>query len=109
MRTLVLLITLLAAAPALAAGAALHVQVDGLACPFCAYGLEKKLKPLPGVEGVRIDYKEGWVELTVEEGADLDESAIRAAVRAAGFTPGAIHRGAPGDDHDHAGGGGSGE
>ena len=91
----ILLITLLVTAPALAAGAAIHVQVDGLACPFCAYGLEKKLKPLPGVTAVRIDYQAGWVELTLGDGATLEKATIRRAVRAAGFTPRAIHRVAP--------------
>jgi mercuric ion binding protein len=75
--------------------------VDGLACPFCAYGLEKKLTPLPGVTAVRIDYQAGWVELTLGDGATLEEATIRRAVRAAGFTPRAIHRVAPGDGHDH--------
>lgn len=87
-----LLCILLPTPSAFAEGAVLHVWVDGLACPFCAYGLEKKLKPLPGVERVRIDYRQGWVEVTLEEGARLEEAAIRRAIRAAGFTPGAIHR-----------------
>ena len=91
-RRILLLITLLVAAPALAADTTLHVQVDGLACPFCAYGLEKKLKPLPGVTAVRIDYQAGWVDLTLGDGATLEEATIRRAVRAAGFTPRAIHR-----------------
>jgi len=103
MKILVLLALLLAALPALAGE--VHVQVDGLACPFCAYGLEKKLKPLPGVTGVRIDYKEGWVQLTVADGKHLDDGAIRKAVRAAGFTPREIHRAAGGEaGHDHGGG-----
>ncbi len=52
MKVLVLLALLLTALPALAGE--VHVQVNGLACPFCAYGLEKKLKPLAGVAGVQV-------------------------------------------------------
>ena len=99
-RRTIVLVLLLVAGPIFAADTAIHVQVDGLACPFCAYGLEKKLKPLPGVTAVRIDYQAGWVELTLGDGTTLEEATIRRAVRAAGFTPRAIHRVAPGDGYD---------
>lgn len=36
---------LMATAAALAAGPSYRLAVDGLACPFCAYGIEKKLTP----------------------------------------------------------------
>ena len=41
------------------------VEVKGLACPFCAYGLEKKLKDLDGVETIKIDVEQGLAYLTV--------------------------------------------
>ena len=41
------------------------VQVDGLSCPFCAYGLEKKLKNIDGVASLKIDIDEGLVTLSV--------------------------------------------
>ena len=28
------------------------LQVNGLACPFCAYGVEKKLSSIEGVEDI---------------------------------------------------------
>ncbi|HKJ69710.1 MAG TPA: hypothetical protein VKA68_17270, partial [bacterium] len=34
------------------------IQVKGLACPFCAYGLEKKLGKLNGVKQVYIGLDE---------------------------------------------------
>ena len=34
---------------AFAAGTEYQLRVDGLACPFCAYGIEKKLKKTEGV------------------------------------------------------------
>ncbi|MGN2393298.1 heavy-metal-associated domain-containing protein, partial [Pelomicrobium sp. G1] len=40
---------------ALAAGPSYWLQVDGLACPFCAYGIEKKLRALDGVDKVKVD------------------------------------------------------
>lgn len=38
---------------------AFEVQVDGLGCPFCAYGLEKKFKEFKGIKEVKIDIETG--------------------------------------------------
>ena len=65
----------------------ISIRVDGLSCPFCAYGLEKKLKKLEGTEKVRIDIDRGVVEVTVAEGKAIEESQLRQAVLDAGFTP----------------------
>lgn len=63
------------------------VQVDGLGCPFCVYGLEKKLKKVEGVRKVVIDLKSGKSVLTIEERKCPTVAAFRAAVKKAGFTP----------------------
>ncbi len=62
------------------------VEVDGLACPFCAYGIEKQLSAIEGVESVETDIKSGAVIVTMAPGSTLDEDAARKAVKAAGFT-----------------------
>lgn len=62
------------------------VGVDGLACPFCAYGLEKKVKKLDGVEAVYVDIDEGIADIKLKEGATLSEENIKKAVADAGFT-----------------------
>ena len=62
------------------------IVVDGLACPFCAYGLEKKLKKLEGVEALTVDMKEGQVQIKLKEGATVTEEQISEAVTDAGFT-----------------------
>ncbi len=77
---------LAAAEPALAAVDHYEVQVDGLACPFCAYGLEKKLKNLPGAANVHIELNTGWASFDVLSGVLLPEP-VQDAVRDAGFTP----------------------
>src|ERR671919_1505147 len=69
-----------------AAGLSYRLQVDGLACPFCAYGIEKKLTALEGVEKVETHIKDGAVIVTMEDGAALDEATAKRAVEAAGFT-----------------------
>lgn len=77
---------LLVAISALAAPASYRLHVNGLACPFCAYGIEKKLKEVPGVEHVETDIKDGVVVVTMEEAAAMDEAAAKQAVKEAGFT-----------------------
>jgi len=66
------------------------VRVDGLSCPFCAFGLEKRLKNLDGAEKVTLFIKRGVAEILVEEGKTIPEDTVREAVREAGFTPRAI-------------------
>ena len=62
------------------------LQADGLACPFCAYGIEKQLSAIEGVESVETDIKSGTITVTMQDDAILDEDTARKAVEAAGFT-----------------------
>lgn len=83
--------TVLALVLALMSSSAFAVQayklgVDGLACPFCAYGVEKQLKAVKGVEKVDVDIKTGNVIVTVAEGTAFDEATAKKAVTDAGFT-----------------------
>lgn len=63
------------------------IRVDGLACPFCAYGLEKKLKRLEGVERLEIKINDGLVILHFKADAKVDQELIMKKVKEAGFTP----------------------
>ncbi len=63
------------------------VEVDGLACPFCAYGLEQRIQEIPSVQQSIINIEEGTVELTPNEGEHIDIDEVKAAVKAGGFTP----------------------
>ena len=62
------------------------VRVDGLSCPFCAYGLEKKLKKMDGVSKIEIDVENAFALLTIEEGKIVTDDNIREKVKDAGFT-----------------------
>lgn len=62
------------------------VYVDGLSCPFCTYGIEKKFSRVKGVEKIDIDLKTGSTVITMAAGTTLDETTARKAVEAAGFT-----------------------
>lgn len=75
----------LAAFPAWAGGG-YRLGVTGLSCPFCAYGIEKQLGRIAGVETVLTEIESGTVAVTMEEGATLEESVAKKAVEDAGFT-----------------------
>ncbi len=71
---------------AFAAGTQYELGVDGLACPYCAYGIEKKLKKTKGVEQIDIDLNKGVVRVNVVEGIKLTEPQMAKLVKDAGFT-----------------------
>lgn len=62
------------------------VEVKGLACPFCAYGLEKKLKEVDGIETVQIDIEEGLVYVTTLTSQKSTKEIFEKIVTDAGFT-----------------------
>ncbi len=66
------------------------VRVDGLSCPFCAYGLEKKLNDLDEVDSIFIDFEKGLVVIQVTDSENISEEEIRVRIEEAGFTPGEI-------------------
>ncbi len=71
---------------AFAAGIQYQMRVDGLACPFCAYGIEKKLKAIDGVEKINVDLDKGLVTVEVREGTTLSEEQMKKLFQDAGFT-----------------------
>lgn len=73
-------------AAALAESGRYALVVDGLACPFCAYGIEKHLRRVEGVQNVDVDVAGGRVLVTVAEGGTLAEPQARKAIEDAGFT-----------------------
>ncbi len=83
---------LLNATATFAAGTVYSLQADGLACPFCAYGIEKQLGRITGVEDVTTDITSGTVTVVMEEGATLDRQSADDAVTAAGFTLGGFSK-----------------
>lgn len=83
-----LLITLLglAASPAWSQVESVKMRVDGLACPFCAYGLEKKLKDVPGVSKIEIRVDDGLLLLEAKKDEAIALEQLEPAVKNAGFT-----------------------
>jgi len=64
-----------------------EVQVDGLGCPFCAYGLEKKFKELKGIKDVKIDIETGDFTFIYPSEKTLTLEDVKKQVEKAGYTP----------------------
>lgn len=64
----------------------IKIQVDGLSCPFCAYGLEKKLKEVESARDIHIDVKEGYAMLNSLKENQPGEAELKEIVKKAGFT-----------------------
>lgn len=64
-----------------------HVSINGLSCPFCAYSVDKSISKLTGVDSVNVNLAENSVDVVMlaEHTADLE--AIKQAIVNAGFTP----------------------
>ena len=69
-----------------AAGTQYIIRVDGLACPYCAYGIEKKLKKIHGVEDIDVDLDKGLVTVNVRKSVELAEQQMVQLFKDTGFT-----------------------
>ncbi len=63
----------------------IQMTVLGMSCPFCAYGVEQKLKNLEGVKELEVVLETGLATLTLEEGADVSNEQLQKRVKDAGF------------------------
>ena len=63
------------------------VQVEGLGCPFCAYGLEKKFKEFKGIKKVKIEMETGIMNFEYPTDKKLSIEQIERQVEKAGYTP----------------------
>jgi mercuric ion binding protein len=75
------LLAIVLSTAAFAGGNRYALAVDGLACPFCAYGVEKRLSAIEGVESVETDVKSGQVVVTLAEGKTLSEEVALKQIR----------------------------
>ncbi len=67
-----------------------RMEVDGLSCPFCSYGLEKKLKKIDGAEKVFIDLQAGEATFIIEKDKQPSKEKLEKIVKDSGFVPGKI-------------------
>ena len=66
------------------------VRVEGLGCPFCAYGLEKKFKELKGIKKVKIEMETGIMNFNFPAEKALTIVQVEKQVEKAGYTPVAV-------------------
>lgn len=72
--------------PAAAEGAtAYRMQVQGMACPFCAYNVEQRLNQIPGVQYVEVNLDKGQVVVVTGKGTTLNRPDVAELYREAGF------------------------
>jgi len=79
-------LTLLWSSFGFAAGTQYDLRVDGLACPFCAYGIEKKFTKTEGVDSVDINLQKGLVVVKTDDGKTFSEDNLKEIINDAGFT-----------------------
>lgn len=92
MRYLILVLSALAFAPALAPAATIEMEVNGLVCAFCAQGIEKKLRAFPATADVVVSLEKRLVALSTRDNQDIPDEELKRALTDAGYTVKAIHR-----------------
>ena len=61
------------------------IAINGMVCSFCAQGIEKKLKSLPGAQSVDVDLHRRLVSITFRSGSSVADANLRKLIRDAGF------------------------
>lgn len=89
---LVMALTIVAIVPAFAGSTATIppsnayvLRVDGLACPFCAFGIEKEFAKQPGVKDTNVNLEQGVLVVTVKPGTTFTDARLAQLVKQAGF------------------------
>lgn len=83
---ILMLIVTFASAKNHAAESHFEIRADGLACPYCAYGIEKKFMQIDGVKHLDIDLKKGLVLVTGDENLIFQPSQLKTLFTDSGFT-----------------------
>ncbi|MGB5324162.1 MAG: hypothetical protein WBN40_01890 [Pseudomonadales bacterium] len=74
------------------------VQVNGIVCEFCAFGVAKNIRKLDFIDssrlqkGVRVDIENQQVFVAVKDGSELDEAVLFKAIVKGGYDPISIAR-----------------
>ena len=89
MKRLFLVLTMLVSSGASTgyAGKSVEVNVNGMFCEMCAYGLSLSLNKVDGVKQARVYYEEQRATVEMEDGENVDIDLIRQTVVDSGFTP----------------------
>ncbi|MBM3105865.1 heavy-metal-associated domain-containing protein [Pseudomonas sp. V1] len=66
----------------------IEIEVRGLTCPFCVYGLSQNLNKVPGVDKAEVDLDARRARIQLSPGQTPNIEQFKAIIRDAGFTPG---------------------
>ncbi len=67
-------------------GATVRLKVNGMVCPFCAYGLEKRLQEITSIDAVLIRISDGLVQIRTKEDQELTDEVLADVVKKSGFS-----------------------
>ncbi|MBI4180046.1 heavy-metal-associated domain-containing protein [bacterium] len=73
------------------AGRYVRMNINGLACPFCLYGIQKQLKKLKGVADLEASFEKSEATLWIRPASSTTIWDLSEAVRKAGFTAVSFH------------------
>lgn len=68
----------------------IKIEIKGMACPYCAYGMEKELRKISGVDSVEIELKEGLAYISTPPKQEPTKESLEKIITDAGFTVGKI-------------------
>ena len=66
------------------------IEIKGMACPYCAFGMEKEFKKVAGVQNVDIELKKGLAYISAPLNQKPTKQSLEKIVTDAGFTVGKI-------------------
>jgi copper chaperone CopZ len=68
----------------------IKIEIKGMACPYCAFGMEKELKKVAGVDNVEIELKEGLAYISTPISQKPTKENLEKIIIDGGFTAGKI-------------------
>lgn len=68
----------------------IKIEIKGMACPYCAFGMEKQLKKVSGVKNVAIELNEGLAYISTPKNQKPLKESLALIITNAGFTVGKI-------------------
>ncbi|PHQ56617.1 MAG: hypothetical protein COC16_02825 [Lutibacter sp.] len=66
------------------------IEIKGMACPYCAFGMEKELRKVFGVYNVKIELEAGLAFISTPIQQKPTKESIQKIIMDAGFTVGDI-------------------
>ena len=71
-------------------GKIVEMDIKGMSCPFCAYGLKSTISELDGVKSCVIDLETNKARIEMKDGLAADIEKIEKIIVDSGFIPGDV-------------------